>query len=135
MNLRNAWEKYSQGDHITDVELDDMTQQLAAAMPYLSERPGYDLAIRDSANTLVQLEGCRRARQLENPQPKRFRVAKDVGREIGVDYLATTGRGLIFVHPRHLNASEQIFEASFSTCREIAATIGDGCYTVEASAT
>ena len=62
MNLREAWEKSARGDRVSDEELAAMIQQMDAAMPYLSERPGYDLAVKDTAITLANMRSLQRTR-------------------------------------------------------------------------
>ncbi len=64
MNLKDAWKRYSVGDHVTDEELDAMIVEAEAAMAYLHNRlPEYTLVVKDTALTLAQLKSYQRVRK------------------------------------------------------------------------
>lgn len=56
---------------------------------------------------------------------KLYRIARDMGREIGLDLLVVDHGGMRFTHPNFLQhesagINARIFEANLATCRAIA---------------
>jgi len=63
VNMRKVWEKYGQGDHITDRELNEAIEQTRQAVQYLEDRgQKWHLAWFPLVQDLSQLEGFKRAR-------------------------------------------------------------------------
>ncbi len=60
----------------------------------------------------------------------RYRICKDLGRQIGHDVLTVSRLGLEFKPPGDgwIQAGEAIFEADIKTCTVLVGAIGDGCY-------
>lgn len=60
----NSWKKLSNGDHISDSELDVMIDQIQSALPYLESRlPEYYLVHKDTILTLEKLRRYKIYRQ------------------------------------------------------------------------
>lgn len=62
MNLKAAFQKYAQGDSVTDEELDAMIASAESALPYLQARPDYGIASSATARDLEMLKSFRRER-------------------------------------------------------------------------
>lgn len=57
MSNKSSWQKYHDGDNISDDELLGMIEQTKAAVPYLESRlPQFYLAFKETVNTLHALE-------------------------------------------------------------------------------
>lgn len=131
MSLREAWKKHLRGDHITTEELDRMIHQLDAAMAFMSEHPDFGLAVKEAARLQAYLGSIYLARTGRHACSL-FRVAKNMGREIGVDFLACGANGMRFFHPQHKPEDIEFFQSDLRTCRILVKQIGDGCYVVNA---
>lgn len=58
-----------------------------------------------------------------------YRILKNVGREVGPDWLICNFKGLSFIPPvkTYMQPGDTIFEADLKTCRTLAAKIGACC--------
>lgn len=59
----------------------------------------------------------------------KYRIARDMGRQIGLDLLIVNHFGMSFLHPSFMRAEEMIFEGNLNTCRALALVIGD-CFII-----
>jgi len=71
VNMKKVWEKYNQGDHITDRELDEAIEQTRQAVQYFADRGReWHLAWFPLVQDLSQLEGFKRSRDRNRNEPK-----------------------------------------------------------------
>ena len=77
INLKDCWKKNEVGDHLTDGEMKALVDSMEAALPYIENRPGYGVIVRDTHIKLAELRGFLRSRAREKEdKPACFGIPK-----------------------------------------------------------
>lgn len=56
MILKNQWEKFSRGDHLSDQEVKELKDEVEAALPFLQNHPDYKIAYQCAIQNYYRLK-------------------------------------------------------------------------------